>query len=351
LLRFFRDHGSRIAISSKPLREKFGQWVDKKLTIISSKEFLLQLRSFNRAIFSAVKWTFDAYTGSTIPKGIQDLFRCVASASPVCSYVYPSDSVHSTIRSLCDTGTKSDAKLLKSLQREAPIFFNILTELMGSCFPEEFKGLLLFLCDKSMVPFAGACVVSTSDRVSSTSLCSFPNLPELRLRGRFAQDKDGVKTDSCRKFYRGHPRLMPGIFTIYCSHGICYGYQVMESQESPNVPFTIFRTRFPVAPKLVIYDNACGLHAYCLNRDPLYFQKTSFMVDRFHWKNHTGCSLGYDIKKYLHLKDVNTEINEQQNAATKRLKNQLSYMNTQHFLMHCNFFFWYQNIKKKAKMD
>ena len=27
--------------------------------------------------------------------------------------------------------------------------------------------------------------------------------------------------------------------------GICFGFQVMEREESPNVPFTIFRTRFP----------------------------------------------------------------------------------------------------------
>jgi len=26
--------------------------------------------------------------------------------------------------------------------------------------------------------------------------------------------------------------------------GICYGFEVMECHESPNVPFTIFWTRF-----------------------------------------------------------------------------------------------------------
>jgi len=148
----------------------------------------------------------------------------------------------------------------------------------------------------------------------------------------------------------GHPRLMPGIFTVYSTHSICFGYQVMESQESPNVPFTILKTSYPKAPKIVIYDNACSYHAYCLNRDPLYFKETMFMVDRFHWKNHTGCSYGYDIKKYRHLDHINTEINEQQNAATKRLKNQLSYMNDRNFRSHCDFFFWYQNELKLKKL-
>lgn len=33
--------------------------------------------------------------------------------------------------------------------------------------------------------------------------------------------------------------------TTFCfSIGICYGFQLMLSHESPNMPFTIFRTRF-----------------------------------------------------------------------------------------------------------
>ena len=50
------------------------------------------------------------------------------------------------------------------------------------------------------------------------------------------------------------------------------------------------------ALECIVYDNACGLHAYCLNRDPNFFKNTRFLVDRFHYSNHTGktvyaCSL------------------------------------------------------------
>ena len=76
----------------------------------------------------------------------------------------------------------------------------------------------------------------------------------------------------------------------------------MQVHESPNTPFTILRTRFKkgcsiiiinyviliIAPKVIIYDNACNLHNYCLNRDPLFFMDTWFLVDRLHWSNHTG---------------------------------------------------------------
>lgn len=49
-----------------------------------------------------------------------------------------------------------------------------------------------------------------------------------------------------------------------------------------------------VAPETVIYDNACNLHNYALNRDPVFFKDTHFLVDRFHWDNHT-CKYALDM--------------------------------------------------------
>lgn len=79
----------------------------------------------------------------------------------------------------------------------------------------------------------------------------------------------------------------------------------MRVHESPNVPFSVMYTRlsqgtsclkteydvmslYPTAPSTVIYDNACNLHNYSLNREPLFFKDTWFLVDRFHWRNHKG---------------------------------------------------------------
>ncbi len=90
--------------------------------------------------------------------------------------------------------------------------------------------------------------------------------------GNYAASRRAMKSQPCRpgfecsKIARGHPTLTPGIFTVFCPHGICYGFQAMKQHESPAVPFSIFKTRFPVAPRVIIYDNACHLHQYCLNR-------------------------------------------------------------------------------------
>ncbi|KAL3871729.1 hypothetical protein ACJMK2_039712 [Sinanodonta woodiana] len=127
----------------------------------------------------------------------------------------------------------------------------------------------------------------------------------------------------CTKKGSTHPSLTPGIFTLSCVHGICYGFQMMEDIESCNLPFTILITRFMIAPKLVIYDNACNLHNYCLNRDPVFFRETWFLVDRFHWCNHKA---------------------EQRNSTLKRLKTILSYMNVDYFKNHLRLFLWFRRM-------
>ena len=50
----------------------------------------------------------------------------------------------------------------------------------------------------------------------------------------------------------------------------------------------LYGFQIDVAPGVVIYDNGCNLHNYCLNRQPNFFKRTWFLVDRFHWPNHVG---------------------------------------------------------------
>ncbi|KAJ8311149.1 LOW QUALITY PROTEIN: hypothetical protein KUTeg_011299 [Tegillarca granosa] len=125
---------------------------------------------------------------------------------------------------------------------------------------------------------------------------------------------------------------------------------VMECHESPNVPFSILRTRFRQAPKVVIYDNACKLHDYCISRDPFFFQDTEFYIDRLHWDNHTSCSLAYNISLYPQYQHLNSQCNAQANAGLKRIKDQLSYMTAKNFMVHCSLYLWNKNRLIKEKL-
>ncbi|XP_070550589.1 uncharacterized protein [Ptychodera flava] len=115
----------------------------------------------------------------------------------------------------------------------------------------------------------------------------------------------------------------------------------MKPHESPAVAFRILKRRFSKAPRIVIYDNACKLHQYCLNREPAFFKNTMFLVDRLHWCNHTGCSSGYNMKTYRDNKEIvelNSQICEQMNASISRIKSQLAYMLPDNFVFHAALF-------------
>lgn len=59
-----------------------------------------------------------------------------------------------------------------------------------------------------------------------------------------------------------HPVKYVQTLLVYFS-GITYGYQLMDSGESPNVPFTIFRTRF--SKGIPIFVGTIFLYVYQLH--------------------------------------------------------------------------------------
>ena len=68
----------------------------------------------------------------------------------------------------------------------------------------------------------------------------------------------------------------------------------------------------------MIYDNACNLYDYIMNRDPLMFKNTMFLSDRLHWPNHNNCSAVYNPELYSLV--LNTVLHESQNSRLTKLK-------------------------------
>lgn len=179
------------------------------------------------------------------------------------------------------------------------------------------------------------------------------------------------------------------LFTSMYNAGICYGFKVMRVRESPNTAFTLLLERFhtgrsllllmivplltprlPIltAPENIIYDNSCNLHQYALNREPDTFKLSWFLVDRFHWPNHTGetafthwvmlnigyflivgCSIGYNLSCYPQFNSINSQMVEQANSALSRIKSSLSYMKKENFMAHCKLYLWYRNRKLREQ--
>ncbi len=181
----------------------------------------------------------------------------------------------------------------------------------------------------------------------ATPLAIFPNLPPQRSLPQYAADRRSDLQSTCNKSATRHYTLTPAIFTLFCQHGVCVGFQALTSQESPRHPFEIFYQRFDSPPRIIIYDNCCRLHMYALSREPNHFRNTMFLIDRMHYrKGHSACTAGYCMESYKAnkaIRMINSQVNEQANAGVQRLKAQLSYMTPDNFMFHLKLYFALKN--------
>lgn len=187
-------------------------------------------------------------------------------------------------------------------------------------------------------------------------------LPRLRERPVYESDikKDDdevtdIKGDKagCKHAFNKPGARTGGLFTILCEHGFVYYTSIIKSSEGRNDPFTFMTCYLLEPPEVVIYDFACALQDYCLNRAPWFFMNTVFLVDAFHWSNHKACSQGYMIKRYTNerFKRLNSQVAEQNNSALKRLKSMLSRMSQKPFMAMVMLFMTHWNFKKLRKRN
>ena len=92
----------------------------------------------------------------------------------------------------------------------------------------------------------------------------------------------------CEKNLPQHHDFADGIFSIGCSCklSITYGFEIMMAHESARHFFKFLMNRKLNLKNLegVIFDFACGLNRYALNREPVDFEHMRFLVDGSHWQ-------------------------------------------------------------------
>ncbi|GAA94394.1 hypothetical protein E5Q_01045, partial [Mixia osmundae IAM 14324] len=146
-------------------------------------------------------------------------------------------------------------------------------------------------------------------------------------------DQDAYDERHCQKFYDEYRKagLTGGMLLVWCNHLVCYGFHFIETSEGRNDIFTALYCFFRRAPRVVVYDFACALGPYCMQREPDYFKKTLFLIDELHAKSHTKCTSNAFVSKYMaHHKEVrhiNTSAAEVANACLKRIRTSVSYSN------------------------
>jgi hypothetical protein len=145
-------------------------------------------------------------------------------------------------------------------------------------------------------------------------------------------------------------------------------FHVMHGAEGRNDPFSVLLTRLQRAPRYVIYDFACNLEEYAMNREPAFFAETTFLIDGFHCKNHTrfalalvndvfshcwsrSCSKAHFIKNYPALHGVNSSCCEQYHSYISRLRRSATHMKQSTFMQFLRAFVNLWNLKIVAKMN
>ena len=249
------------------------------------------------------------------------------------------------------------------LQQFWPSFFKLVRCCKWKKVPEAFRPLLAQLIGLASLP--GRCTDSRHLAVveglpNKENLVFMPNHPCIRHLRDYGETREDKSDSTCQKHVKRCPGLTPGIFACFCPHGICLGFSILERFEGPSTAFELLFQRFPTAPGMVIYDNACNLSKYCLRREPAFFAKTQFRIDRVHWKGHVGCHEGYNLDTYskdamvlgstTKLGALNSQVCEQANSTLDYISTQTKFMLPDNFMAYTRLFLYCRNVAKFEKM-
>ena len=237
----------------------------------------------------------------------------------------PLNYLHSFCQETLDIRSVEEADKLIFLQQQLPAFWQKLTNLLdleGSKYlPVDVRQIVLKLIEIRKNIFLNATDRNDDDYEDWLSPNEehptqfYPEFPIFRYPKMYtvSGQKD---VDLCNKAFDEKRDFSHGVFSIgcCCDLNITYGFELMLTKESAHNFFRFLMCRDVDMTKLegVIFDHACGLNAYILNREPREFQFLRCLVDGSHWNGqkklkksdrsvkggHLGCSEGFNFNLY-----------------------------------------------------
>ena len=152
-----------------------------------------------------------------------DLLKALATSSPVCALVQPSEATITLLRKMCECNITKDVAAMENLQKAVPVLFSLL-RCSKHNFPQEvLTPILQELMKKALIPFSDdhdEHWTTPPNDTAPDNLSYFPKLPRIRQRGFYHADTSSKTTTIvCTKKRIGHPSLLPGCFTLFCKHG------------------------------------------------------------------------------------------------------------------------------------
>lgn len=275
---------------------------------------------------------------------------CLCSTSPVCSY-FSQDAVE-LIEPLLD-GAELGPDFEPAFRLASPMMFsawklfcsrrlhNSFTMPIWSSFWGELCRLSVF-CHTGfdggpLLPSNPDAIPSSHGAYVHSGTCS----GFVQVRDRHPCAIDGVNTregTGCRHAFHITPRKTGGVFTIFCQHGVCLAFFILPTAESRSHAYSYIIKHFATAPDVIVYDFACALEEYFLNRSPAYVKHTRFLIDRMHAVNHISCGPGYQMSLYPQYDGINSQAAEQCNSTLSSVAGSASCMTQVNFMKNIAFF-------------
>ena len=174
-----------------------------------------------------------------------------------------------------------------------------------------------------------------------------------RVRSRPLYSKDAENESvGCDKIFPEYQGITGGAMILWCRHRIAQGFHVISKGEGRNDVFSALYCHWPVAPRVVCYDNACQLMHYSTIREPIYFKNTTFVIDRLHQKNHYACSEAFGLRSFMEggakeFFQFNDSAAETGNALLKRIRTSCAYMGKARFMVFVKVFLEVQNRNRQ----
>ncbi len=158
------------------------------------------------------------------PTFAQSFLASLASKSPLNVYIPITDATEGLLCEIVNgNNVKQDPVRWRKIQELLPVIATVLAHNQLPLIPIEFRELTADLMQKAKSIFAKYFTLPDEPPIMDDQLQSlsfFPSLPSVRSRPAFAADKQRYKDKVCSKRYKGHPTLLPGIFAIFCHHGV-----------------------------------------------------------------------------------------------------------------------------------
>jgi hypothetical protein len=191
----------------------------------------------------------------------------------------------------------SNIEKQKIVTEELPALWPNLLEILNlektDFLPDDVSSIVFKLIQIRNDTFLKAAVRSPDDYVDWESPNKehptqyYPNWPIFRYPKKYVV-RNITDCDFCTKNFNDHMDFSYGVFSVGCACklNVTYGYELMLCRESAHNIFRLLMCRDVnlYSLKGVIFDHACGLDQYLLNRVPREFEYLRCLVDGAHWQ-------------------------------------------------------------------